>query len=554
LSKKKGSFLFRLMKSQIIMISIFLVIFIFVTSIVFDNEYHKNVFQPMLNTTVESIVAYQENWNKMISSFQLAYRKSLNAALMEMGTDYENNKDMTYEELSSKLKTFFPVNLDEIDTVNWYVISNDGIIKATDYKSDLGLNIQELTPKYWQYLKEIDPGNVRIDPLLYEVRTGIPRLYGYYRMSDGSFFEIGIKLKEEIVTDFRNQFLKFCESSDYLENIDLYTIAYKPFGNFPELNDADKKNFKRAERNDGYFVNKITNSEYAVYITPYEESQSKISNPLVRSKITIDFEKSLAFKNNFLMMFNFFIIMILILVLLMNFVYLKTFKKNIVSIIKRIHRFAERPVEGIEGIEKNIDYKESKELTEAFKIMAFKISSLLKNQSSTNKRLSTAKERLEVLASHDELTGVKNRRTFTKEVKKLIENKNYPWTLIFVDVDNLKHINDVYGHAKGDEVLYEIGETLKSFTRSSDIAARLGGDEFVLVFVNTGNKDSMSIMKRIGENLKAKAEHLDIDFPLSVSYGLYTVEREEEFDVEEIIHIADQRMYDQKKRKGRNRE
>jgi len=490
----------------------------------------------------------------MISSFQLAYRKSLHSALEKLGPEFDNNQDITDETLSSKLKTFFPNTLEEMDSVNWYIISNEGIITDTDYKSDLGLNIQEFTPKYWKSLTEIKPGDIRIDPLLYEVRTGIPRLFGYYRMNDGSFFEIGIHLKETIVTDFQNQFMTFCESSDYLETIDLYTIAFKPFGDFPELDDADKANFRRAERKDGYYVKELNGSKYTVYINPHSDPESKISNPIVRSKITVDFEKSMTFKNNFLMMFNFFVVMILILVLLMNFTYLKTFKKNIESIIKRIHRFAERPVVGIEGIEKNIDYKESKELTEAFKIMAFKISSLLKNQSSTNKRLSTAKERLEVLASHDELTGVKNRRTFTKEVKKLIESKNYPWTLIFVDVDNLKHINDVYGHAKGDEVLYEIGETLKSFTRSSDIAARLGGDEFVLVFVNTGNKDSTSIMKRIGENLRAKAEHLDIDLPLSVSYGLYTVEKEEEFDVEEIIHIADKRMYDQKKRKGSNRD
>jgi len=168
-------------------------------------------------------------------------------------------------------------------------------------------------------------------------------------------------------------------------------------------------------------------------------------------------------------------------------------------------------------------------------------------------KLVYSKKHYERLASRDELTGVTTRRTFTKNLNQLIESGTYPRTLVFIDVDRLKEINDVYGHAKGDEVLHEIGETLKDFTRRNDLVARLGGDEFVLVLVGDEAKDTVKVMERIQANLAKKKEALGLELSLSISYGMLTVTPSNQLSVKEIIHKADQRMYEQKKRKGTHR-
>ena len=156
---------------------------------------------------------------------------------------------------------------------------------------------------------------------------------------------------------------------------------------------------------------------------------------------------------------------------------------------------------------------------------------------------------MEVLASHDELTGVENRRTFFRKIKKIIDKDIYPWTLVFVDMDNLKKINDQYGHNMGDKALNLLGETLLSCTRSEDLISRIGGDEFVIALIKTDAQTSEKIMERINSILQEKGQTLQKGLELSISYGITTLEEKSIDDLEKIIHIADSRMYEYKSKK-----
>jgi diguanylate cyclase (GGDEF)-like protein len=114
----------------------------------------------------------------------------------------------------------------------------------------------------------------------------------------------------------------------------------------------------------------------------------------------------------------------------------------------------------------------------------------------------------------DALTHLMNRRGFEHAVDNLTTRR--PFALLAIDVDNLKTINDGYGHAAGDTLLIAIGEMLASVARKGDTLARIGGDEFVLLMPDAGGETSITVARRMQEAVARL--HL-ITGPASISVG-----------------------------------
>ncbi|AEX84996.1 PAS domain S-box/diguanylate cyclase (GGDEF) domain-containing protein [Marinitoga piezophila KA3] len=155
---------------------------------------------------------------------------------------------------------------------------------------------------------------------------------------------------------------------------------------------------------------------------------------------------------------------------------------------------------------------------------------------------------LEKLAHYDSLTGLYNRRAgmeILKELALLSKRENKPLVIGFVDVDNLKTINDVYGHSKGDEAIKNIANILKSSVRHSDVVARYGGDEFFMGLYNCTIEDA----ERIRDTINKKLEHLNkysyIHYSISLGFARYIPNS----DIDEILLKADQNMYSLKNMK-----
>ncbi|WP_129409785.1 GGDEF domain-containing protein [Marinitoga lauensis] len=157
-------------------------------------------------------------------------------------------------------------------------------------------------------------------------------------------------------------------------------------------------------------------------------------------------------------------------------------------------------------------------------------------------------EKLRHFAYYDSLTKIFNRRAgfyFMEELILLSKREKTPVTIGFIDVDNLKTINDKYGHAAGDKALQIIANVIKKHIRKSDIVARYGGDEFFVFLYNCKLEDAKRIEKNIIDELTKISKKENINY--SVSFGFVEYNHEETLD--SIISKADEVMYENKKKK-----
>ncbi len=151
----------------------------------------------------------------------------------------------------------------------------------------------------------------------------------------------------------------------------------------------------------------------------------------------------------------------------------------------------------------------------------------------------------------DSLTGLYNRRHFEETLKREVtraQRQNQPFSIIGIDLDFLKKINDQYGHAYGDLAIKTVAEVLKSNARSIDIPARMGGEEFNVLLPGIESSGAMKAAERIRKAIEAK--ELDVIGHVTASIGVATF-LEHSDNIEEILELTDQAMY-QSKRNGRN--
>ena len=154
------------------------------------------------------------------------------------------------------------------------------------------------------------------------------------------------------------------------------------------------------------------------------------------------------------------------------------------------------------------------------------------------------------LSLTDELTALHNRRGFislAEQRLKLTGRQGVRSTLVFIDVDNLKYINDNFGHREGDYALQQIAGLLRECFRESDIIARLGGDEFCVLLSDTAEADDLLVRERLCDLIDKSNARSRRCYALSVSLGI--VEVVGPYDLERQISRADALMYEHKRAK-----
>jgi diguanylate cyclase (GGDEF)-like protein len=150
-------------------------------------------------------------------------------------------------------------------------------------------------------------------------------------------------------------------------------------------------------------------------------------------------------------------------------------------------------------------------------------------------------------AWHDPLTGLYERRTFDRLLEMAVARSaryGWPFTLVIIDLDELKAINDRHGHLAGDTALRDLGERFRRALRFGDNASRIGGDEFAMILPNTDPDQVPALVERVRE-----APGFDRPCP-SFSYGVARCP-DEATEIDELVRIADERLYEQKGRRAR---
>lgn len=172
----------------------------------------------------------------------------------------------------------------------------------------------------------------------------------------------------------------------------------------------------------------------------------------------------------------------------------------------------------------------------------------------SNDELLEAYALLERLVSIDPLTGLENRRSLVEfgDIQiKLAQRYRSLFSIMMIDLDDFKKINDIYGHPLGDEVLKNIAKILKDSLRNVDHLGRFGGDEFVIILPNTNLENTVIIAERVREKIANFVHNIEEHIiQTTVSIGIASYNSLDD-DVNQIIKRADQALYNAKSR-GRN--
>ena len=158
------------------------------------------------------------------------------------------------------------------------------------------------------------------------------------------------------------------------------------------------------------------------------------------------------------------------------------------------------------------------------------------------------------MATIDSLSGIYNRAEFMDLAKRELDRakmNSEDLSLLIMDVDHFKAINDTFGHGAGDEIIREIGRILKASLRKTDIAGRIGGEEFAVVLRDASLEEAKKVAEKLrGTVAGKKVNYMEQEIHFTVSIGVAAIHCNTD-DIEDILKVADDALY-KAKAEGRN--
>jgi diguanylate cyclase (GGDEF)-like protein len=333
------------------------------------------------------------------------------------------------------------------------------------------------------------------------------------------------------------------------EKIDL--TIYKS-DNFSVLNYPDKKvveNFKNILENKDYIEEiRLNGKKYLLFVNKINRTSWYTISLINEEEVLKDIREL----EKYYIKLGLFIILAIFLFYTIFFYFLRNKAKEFVNQINN-------PLLKIIEMTKNIG--KSTNIGKLENCGIWEIDKLNNNFNDLSNELALRTERLvlaetkriyhEKLANTDSLTGAFNRRylsTFSNEYFEIMKNEKKDLSLLIIDLDDFKNINDTYGHEKGDIVLKELVNISEQTIRNSDFIVRFGGDEFIILLLNTKVEEAKLVANKIIQNIDKYNENKESKFTVSIGISYY---QEDDFSINSIILRADESLYLAKK-SGKN--
>ncbi|GAB6189062.1 hypothetical protein JCM30566_08010 [Marinitoga arctica] len=538
--KKKN--LKTLLFNRVLVIMSFLILILILSVILSTSILFKNIYQ---STIDNAIIFTNRIFNEGLTNFDYVSNQAnivVEELLDKIYKIYSKN-DFLREYEKIKIEYLKPGYINDI---NYYIINSSGEIKETDYLSDLGINLSQRIPKYWEKLNKIlkEKGEY-IENLSFEIKTNNPRIYGYKLLDNGNILEIGLLLNENSFFNvFRKiQSLKF----NFVDGIYTYNISFVPFSpQFPLLTENEKKIFNQLDFFKGnikeYNIVEQSNGRKAyIYLKWQPEKKYEFS---VLTKIEINFSEYISLRN-----FIFIIIVILISIFLFVFsLYLKRsadeVERPLLKLIEDIEKGKMVEVEsGVIEIDTLIKYYSHMVSNLIDKIQ--EESNELMNLKTKFEMVEKEKEVLFDMALKDNLTKLFNKKGAESILQKLIA-EGEKFTIIYINIDNYNNVLKKNGEKIANDMIINLVDIIKKTVRDRDFIFRISEDKFLIVLRYIDLGISQRVLKRIVDFVKKFNITSDKEYKISISYGLLEYKNQ---TIEEIFIEARNRMEEMKRKK-----
>ncbi|HPE69055.1 MAG TPA: GGDEF domain-containing protein [Thermotogota bacterium] len=561
---------------SLLYIAILLPAALFFVSMFLPFLFQTVLFQPIVDSTLTALQGYLDQWGRTIKAYDFSLQPQVQDIAQAFFALLEEDPQLSDEQISAFLERRSSLEQGSSSKkIHWSMLTESGIVYRSSSPASLGTDLKKINPAMWfEKLEPLLSGETWLESLSFEVDARFPMIFGYGKLPDGTFFQLGFPMDPVLVEDLWRNLQSFRDSVSFVQSIDAYGSSFLPLANAPALAENDRSQFLEAETRFSSLLVPNGRYRYTVFQNwslPEEQMRGVFS--ALRLRLKLDFSKFRSFQTLVVWLVYIFLVGIVFLLLVSEIQSVKRFFRPLSSILNRMKGLAKDPKAFSSQPPVSSSIREWDELSQTFESVGATLSELILQQEITNeilsrnvrKRLETENQ-LQLLAREDELTGLMNRRFFLETLRQMTSPQNPSpqfFSLAFLDMDNLKGINDSFGHVAGDEILRWVGKVIRHNIRQEDVAARLGGDEFGLLFPGSKPLQAQNVLARILEQLTHKEELFAFlseepgsasrfrDLRISFSYGISFFQPGDKTDFQQILHSADSAMYEQKRTKKR---
>ena len=461
-----------------------------------------------------------------------------------------------------------------------YVIDRKTVVVATSFAADLDFELGTISESMRSFLVNLfNSGKFVVDRINVSVKTGIWNKYAYYAPKEGDYIiDASIEVRKYLTRSKSSAFEKFLfddffsditNGQPLISEVRIFLLnelnVYPFFGSTPDLTKIELRDLREA--------NQVRRKSEGI-IETFSRIETTGSRMAGAEALIIGTKIDLSPINTLNTRVFLLVLILTAISLIVAYTVLTTLlERNIIRRINLIDDGLKRVTEGdyetetvVDGIEELIEIAKH---VNSMRVRIGKRESQLEDARATlerrvNERTAELREEIEIrkktetklalLATTDTLTGLPNRRLFTKRAKieqvRAQRNGNAT-SLLFLDLDHFKRVNDTFGHDMGDQVLIEIGQILMRIGRASDTPARLGGEEFAFLLPETALKNGLIFAEHLRKEIaETEFSHGNESLSITISIGLVEWDVQTQ-SLDQVLKLSDDLLY-KAKAKGRN--